>query len=381
MILTTAFNKISALQNRIRIIQGSSSASKTYSILQKLILQAKESTENKLWSIVTDTHPNVAKGAYRDFMNILITDNIEHTKIKNPIEITIGKWLFEFWGLDDETKARGGRRDGLFINEADRIKWETARQLIMRTKETVYIDFNPVCEFWAHDKYKNKPGTDFIIVTYKDNEACPKAAIEEIERYKETDPEWYKVYGLGLVGDLFKGKIFKNWQIIDEFPDVDYWFGLDFGFSNDPTAILRTCKRNDDIYVDEVLYRTELTNSDIAKALKTYGYAGQIVICDSAEPKSIQELKLLGINAIAADKKPGSIMEGIDFLKRHNVLLTRNSSNILTEYKHYSWIKDKNGKFINKPEDMFNHGIDALRYAYSLGVRNEVKKEPLFMTY
>jgi phage terminase large subunit len=379
MILTKSFNIISSMGGRIRIIQGSSSASKTYSILQKIILQALESNQTKLWSIVTDTHPNVTKGAYRDFINIL--EDIPHTKTKVPLEVHINNWTFEFFGLDDETKARGGRRDGLFINEADRIKWETARQLIMRTREVVYIDFNPVAEFWAHTKYKGNKDTSFEIVTYKDNEACPQAAIDEIESYINSDPEWFKVYGLGIVGNLFAGKVFKNWEEIDEFPNIDYWYGLDFGFSNDPTAIIKVAKEKNSIFVDEILYQIELTNADIAKMLKNSGYNGQIVICDSAEPKSIQELKLLGINALPADKRPGSIMEGIDYLKRHSVLFTRRSSNIKTEYRHYKWKKDRDGNFINKPVDMFNHGIDALRYAFSLGLRNEVKDESLFISY
>jgi len=381
MILTTSFNKIANLTGRIRIAQGSSSASKTYSILQKIILQAQQSKEIKLWSIVTDTHPNISKGAYRDFLSIIGTDLIKHTKTKVPLEIHINNWTFEFFGLDDETKARGGRRDGLFINEANRIKWETARQLIMRTREVVYIDYNPDAEFWAHDKYKGKPDTSFVIVTYKDNEACPQAAIDEIEAYRITDPEWYKVYGLGIVGNLYAGKVFRGWEEIDTFPNIDYWYGLDFGFSNDPTSVVRVAKEKDNIFIDELIYQIELTNADIAKLLKQKGYKGEIIICDSAEPKSIHELKLLGINALPADKKPGSIMEGIDYLKRHSVLLTRNSTDIWKEYRHYKWQKDRNGNFINKPVDMFNHAIDAIRYAFSLGLRNEKKEESLFMTY
>jgi phage terminase large subunit len=379
MILTTSFNIISAMDGRIRIVQGSSSASKTWSILQKLILQAQQSNETKLVSIVTDTHPNITKGAYRDFVNIITSDKIEHTKIKNPLEIYIRGWTFEFFGLDDETKARGGRRNKLFINEANRVKRETARQLVMRTKEESYFDYNPDAEFWAHEHYKGKPDTSFVIVTYKHNEACPQAAIDEIEAYRITDPEWYKVYGLGVVGNLYAGKVFRNWQEIDMFPNIDYWYGLDFGFSNDPTSIIKVAKEKNSIFVDEILYQIELTNADIAKLLKQKGYNGEIVICDSAEPKSIQELKLLGINAIPADKKPGSIMEGIDYLKRHNVLLTRSSSNVWKEYKHYKWQKDRDGNFLNKPVDMWNHGIDALRYAFSLGIRNHVKEESLFI--
>lgn len=381
MLLTSSFNKIALMTGRIRIVQGSSSASKTYSILQKLILQAKQSTETKLVSVVTDTLPNIEKGAYRDFKNILSGEDIPLEGTKKPIECRIGKWTFEFFALDDETKARGGRRDILFINEANRVKWETARQLIMRTRDVVYIDYNPDSEFWAHERYKGKENTSFEIVTYKDNEACPQSAIDEIESYKETDPEWYKVYGLGVVGNLYAGKVFRGWKEIDSFPNIDSWYGLDFGFSNDPTSVIKVAKEQDNIYVDEILYQIELTNADIAKLLKQKGYNGEIVICDSAEPKSIHELKLLGINAIPADKKPGSIMEGIDYLKRHNVLLTRSSSNIWKEYRHYKWQKDRDGNFINKPVDMFNHGIDAIRYSLSLGLRNEHKEESLFMTY
>lgn len=367
MILTTSFNKIANLQSRIRIVQGSSSASKTYSILQKLILQAQNSKEHKLVSIVTDTHPNVSKGAHRDFENILNDAGIKYTGRNTPLEITVNNWLFEFFGLDDETKARGGRRDILFINEANRVKFEAARQLIMRTRETVYLDYNPDAEFWAHEKYIGKKDTDFVIVTYKDNEACPKAAIDEIESYMETDPEWYKVYGLGLIGNLYKGKIFPEWEQIESFPEIDgYWYGLDFGFSNDPTAIVKTIKFNDRIYLDEICYQVELRNSEIAKLLFESGYSGQPVICDSAEPKSIVELQLMGINAMPADKRPGSINAGIDFLKRHKVLVTQRSENLIKENRHYKWKQDKDGKFINQPKDLFNHAIDATRYAWSL---------------
>lgn len=367
MILTSAFDKISDLHKRIRIIQGSSSASKTYSILQKLVLQARESTEQKLISVVTDTNVNVSKGAFRDFESILNDIGIELKGTKQPIEYKINDWTFEFFGLDDSRKAKGGRRDILFINEANRVKWETARQLIMRAREVVYLDYNPDCDFWADERYIGNDDVDFCIVTYLDNEACPQTAIDEIESYKETDPEWYKVFGLGIKGDLFKGKVFAKWEEIEQFPELDgHWYGLDFGFSNDPTAIVKTVTFRDKIYLDEVLYQTGLTNYDIAKLLKESGYKGEPVICDSAEPKSILELQIQGINAIGADKGPGSIMEGIDFLKRHKILVTAMSSNIIRENKHYKWKQDRDGKHLNQPMDWMNHAIDAIRYAYSI---------------
>lgn len=377
MILTSSFNKIASLDKRIRIVQGSSSASKTYSILQKLILQAVESNQKKLISVVTDTHPNVTKGAFRDFETITTNGNIQFDKTKVPLEITIGKWTFEFFGLDDETKARGGRRDILFLNEANRIKWETARQLIMRTRETVYIDYNPDAEFWAHEKYKGKKDADFVIVTYKDNEACPQAAIDEIESYIDTDPEWYKVYGLGLVGDIYKGKIFPTWETIENFPDVDgYWYGLDFGYSNDPTAVVKVLPYKERLYVDEILYQVELTNSQIAKLLKESGVKDEPVICDSAEPKSIQELRLFGINAIPADKGKGSINEGISFLKQKKILVTERSHNLIKENRHYKWKQDKQGNYLAIPIDNFNHAIDGLRYSQSLERQPFKEKSP-----
>lgn len=369
MILTTSFNKIADLDQRIRIIQGGSSASKTFSILQKLILQALYSTSQKLISIVTDTHPNVEKGAFRDFVSICDTANIPYTSTKNPLQATINGYQFEFFGLDDERKARGGRRDILFINEANRIKWETARQLIMRTRETVYIDYNPDAEFWVHERYINKPDVGFAIVTYRDNEACPQSAIDEIEAYKD-DVEWYKVYGLGQIGNLYAGKIFPVWNV-QEFPENGkHWYGLDFGFSNDPTAIVRAWIDNGHdrlkIYFDELLYQKGYTNSEIANVLKSEGYADQPVICDSAEPKSIFELRQYGINAIAADKKPGSVNAGIDFLKRSDVFISPRSENIERENKLYRWKQDKNGTFLNQPIDAFNHLLDACRYSCSL---------------
>lgn len=367
MILTTSFNKIANLSKRIRIVQGSSSASKTYSILQKLILQAEQSKESKLVSIVTDTNVNVSKGAFRDFEQICIERNIELSGTKHPIEYKINNWTFEFFGLDDSRKAKGGRRDILFLNEGNRVKWETARQLIMRTRETVYIDYNPDCDFWADEKYIGKHDVDFCIVTYNDNEACPQTAIDEIESYKDTDPEWYKVFGLGIKGDLFKGKIFPKWEVIDSFPEVDgYWYGLDFGFSSDPCAIIKVLPVNDRIYAEECLYQTGLINSEIAKFFKTNGYKGEPVFCDSAEPKSIKELQIFGINAIPADKSPGSIMEGIDYLKSKKIIITQKSVNLQDENKHYKWKQDRDGKELRQPVDFKNHLMDAFRYALSV---------------
>lgn len=367
MILTTAYNKVSNLSKRIRVVQGSSSASKTYSIIQKLILQAITSTDKKLVSIVTDTAPNLYTGAYRDFLTIVDSDNISHFGTKKPREEHINGWTFEFIALDEDLKAKGGRRDILFINEADRIKWEVARQLIIRTREIVYIDYNPTCEFWANTEYIGRDNVDFTIVTYQDNELCPQSAIDEIERYKETDPEWFKVYGLGIPGELNKGRIFPIWEQIDDFPEVDgAWYGLDWGYSGDPAAIIKVLKIRDRIYLDEILYRTELQNSDLVKLLKGSGYRFEPVFCGTDEPKSIQDIRMQGVNAYPADTSPGTVNEGINFLKEHKILVTKRSVNLIKENRLYRWMNDRNGIPLNKPQDRFNHAIDAVRYAFSL---------------
>jgi len=231
----------------------------------------------------------------------------------------------------------------------------------MRTRDIVYMDYNPDAEFWAHEKYIGNSDVDFITVNYKDNEACPQTAIDEIESYRELDPEWFKVYGLGQLGDLFKGKIFPTWEQIESnlYPDIDgYWYGLDFGFANDPTAVVKVLPINDRIYVDEIIYQTGLINRDIAQLIKQSGYKNEPVICDSAEPKSIQELRLCGINAIEADKGKGSVNEGIDFLKSKKILVTQRSKNLIKENKHYKWKVDRDGNVLKQPVDVLNHCFD-----------------------
>lgn len=208
---TEAFYKIFRLNHRIKIVQGGSSASKTYSILQLLAGQAINSHQKKIVSIVTDTYPNLKGGAWQDFKDI--TDGIiPHPK--NISDIQLFDWTFQFIALDKPSKALGGRRDTLFLNEANRMEWEIARQLIIRTRESVWIDYNPDRRFWAHEHYIEKERCASVVLTYKDNEYAPEMAIEQIEAYKESDPEWYKVYGLGLLGDI-QGSLFKGLKVFD----------------------------------------------------------------------------------------------------------------------------------------------------------------------
>ena len=187
---------------------------------------------------------------------------------------------------------------------------------------------------------------------------------------------------MGEWGSISEGRIFKIWEQINEFPDIDgFWYGLDFGYSNDPTAIVKVVKLRDRIYLDEIAYQTGLTNPEIANLLVDSGYDGEVIICDSAEPKSIDELKISGINAIGADKGKGSILEGISFLKQCKVLVTAKSSNIIKENNFYQWKQDKSGNYINQPKDFMNHIIDAIRYAFSLNRERADKEDTLTLTY
>ena len=265
----------------------------------------------------------------------------------------------------------------IWIEEATELTKEDFNQLNLRLRGRdnlqITLTFNPIDEdHWIKKHFFDNPEvnkkSDILHTTYKDNKFLDETYKEELESYKSIDKNYYKIYALGDWGGLTEGRIFSLWEQVERFPELDgYWYGLDFGFSNDPTAIVKTIQFRGRIYFQEIMYRTGIINSEIAKFLIESGYNGEPIICDSAEPKSIEELKQYGINAVAADKGPGSINAGISFLKKHKILIAGNSPNLAKENRYYQWKQDKNGKFLNQPKDWMNHLIDACRYAYSLG--------------
>lgn len=369
-ISTTAQRKISALRKRVRIIQGGAGASKTFSIIPLLIQYALQYKGSEI-SIVSETIPHLRRGALRDFEKIMNwTNNFRadnFNKSTLTYKFTNGSFI-EFFSADQPDKLRGARRDVLFINECNNVQFEAYQELASRTRETIYLDFNPVSEFWVHTELKNDPDVDLIVLNYKDNEALEPALIAELEKAKEkakTSSYWanyWRVYGLGEVGYL-QGVIFDNWSSIDTIPsDAKYiGTGLDFGFTNDPTASVDLYKYNGKIIADEVIYQTGLHNRDIAKMIK-----GKIVYADSAEPKSISELRLAGVQCMPATKGADSIRHGIDLIHQHDLLVTKRSVNLIKELRNYTWDKDRNGKELNKPIDFFNHAVDAMRYAFQM---------------
>lgn len=380
MNVTSVFGKnILAFNNGKRYIinQGGTSSSKTYSILQLLILIALKKN-NLMISIVSESLPHLKRGAMRDFQNILSSMNLYNDAMHNKSnnEFTIGNSKVEFFSADSSSKLRGARRDILYINEANNIDKNSFDELSIRTKQTTFLDYNPVSEFWVHQHLLNNTSIDieFIKSTFRDNDFLDDNIVKDIERRKETDYEWYKVYGLGEIGNL-EGVIFNNYNIVKQLPETPKRIlGCDFGFTNDATAIVDIRYSDGEIYIDELLYQTDLTNNQIAKFITSdIDLKSVTMICDSAEPKSIAELQMFGVRCIPADKGADSIRSGIDLMKQYKINITERSVNLIKEIRNYRWKTDKTGKSLNVPIDIWNHCIDASRYGCTYLLSSQTK--------
>ena len=367
MIITTAIRKIEALKKRIKIIQGGTSAGKTYGILPILITKAATYPKTEI-SVVAETIPHLRRGALKDFLRIMKdTGRYFDERFNKSLlryEFANGSYI-EFFSADDSSKLRGARRDVLYINECNNVTFESYNELAIRTKKAIYLDFNPANEFWVHTELKDEQDSDFLILTYKDNEALDNSIVQQIEKNRlkaETSAywsNWWRVYGLGEIG-MLEGVIFSNWKTIDILPKEAnlIGIGLDFGYTNDPTAIIEIYNYNGTRIINELKYQTGMLNSDIANALPKH----VPVYADSSEPKSIEEIKRYGITIKGVTKGKDSINYGIDVMQRNEYLVTSNSTNLIKELRAYCWDTDKQGTRLNKPIDTNNHGIDALRY-------------------
>ena len=367
LIETTAAKKINALKKRIKIIQGGTSASKTFSTLFILINKAMF-YDNLEISVVAESIPHLRRGAVRDFLKIMKWGNryteTSFNKSYLKYEFQNGSFI-EFFSADDASKLRGARRDILYINECNNVSFESYNELSIRTKKEIYLDFNPSNEFWVHNELKGEDDADFIILTYKDNEALDEGIVQQIEKNRlkaKTSTywdNWWRVYGLGEIGQL-QGAVFSNYKLIDKIPTEArlIGIGIDFGYTNDPTSIIEVYKHNETRILNELTYQTGLLNSDIAKILPSN------VPCyaDSAEPKSIADIQRYGITIKGVTKGRDSINYGIDVMQRENYLVTSNSTNLIKELRSYCWDTDKTGKRLNKPISMYDHAIDAVRY-------------------
>lgn len=377
--ITQATRKIAALNKRIRAIQGGTSAGKTIGVVQVLIDLAQRDKVPTLTSITSESLPHLKRGAMRDFLMIMQEHGYFKDSRWNKSDFTYtfetGSKI-EFFSTDMPDKVRGPRRDRWFGNEINNITLETAEQMEVRTKEFIIWDWNPTNEFWFYTEILGKrDDVDHIILTYKDNEALDPAIVTSIEQ-RRGRKGWWQVYGEGLLGEV-EGKIYKNWQVIDEIPHEAKLerYGLDFGYSNDPSSIVAVYYYNGGYIIDEIVFLKGLSNKQLSDTLLNQFPA--LTIADSSEPKSIDEIRSYGVNIVGAVKGPDSVRHGIQGVQEQRISVTKRSINVIKEYRNYLWSTDRDGKILNEPEHAFSHSMDAIRYAFSSLDVVKIKPQPI----
>ena len=354
------------MRKRIRAVAGGTAASKTMSILMWLIDYCNDSRNvNKLVTVTSESYPHLQKGAMLDFQNIMKDraywkDALLHDT-KHVYSFETGNKL-EFATFDTYSKAHGSRRDVLFVNEGNNMPYNIVDQLMVRTREIVWLDWNPTAEFWFYTEILGKrDDVDFITLTYLDNEALDLTTVIEIESHRNNHA-WWQVYGLGQLGEL-EGRIYRGWEIIDDIPKEARLvrYGLDFGYTNDPTASDAIYTWNGAFIIDEFIHQRGLQNRQIADLFLNLNNRA-LIIADSAEPKSIDELREYGLNIMGSHKGRDSVNQGIQYVQGQKILITKRSVNTLKEYRNYLWLTDKNGVVINEPSPIWNHHMDDIRY-------------------
>ena len=356
-------------KKKIIVNQGGTRSGKTFNIILYIIFYYCLNNSGKTITICRKTYPALRATVLRDFINILREHNLynEDNHNKSSSEYNLFGNLIEFISLDQPVKVRGRKRDLLFINEANELYWEDWQQLLFRTSEKIILDYNPSEEYhWIYDKIIPREDTDFLKTTYKDNPFLEQALVEEIERLQYTDEQYWQIYGLGEKG-VSKATIF-NYVECNQIPeDAEFVsMGMDFGFTNDPTALVSVWKKESNLYIKELLYRTMMTTGDIHSYFKQT-ITKELIYADSSEPRIIEELRRMGWKIRASLKGRDSVNAGIDLLKRFKIHIHKDSTNAIQEFRNYKWKEDKTGKLTNTPEDKNNHITDAVRYAtYSI---------------
>lgn len=343
--------------------QGGSSSGKTYSILQCLFTKAVQAP--CVITVVGESIPNLKAGALRDALDIYNNSEelrkfiSDYNRTDRIFQFTNGS-IMEFKSYETAQGAKSGKRDYAFFNEAQGTSYDIFNEVYMRTRKQVFIDYNPNAEFWVHEHIIPQKNTKLIISDHRHNPFVPQKIRDKIEGLRFKDMELFKVYARGMTGKI-EGLVFRNFDVIDEVPDKAELIGLgmDFGFTNDPTTVIKVFRFNGEIIVKEIVYETNLTNSDIIRKLTGLGVTRQMrIIADSAEPKSIEDLSRAGFNIQGANKGADSVRASIDTLKQFKINITRDSVNTIKEFRNYKWVEGK----ANVPVDFYNHSIDAIRY-------------------
>ena len=367
---TTAYYKIRAMNARINVVQGGTSAGKTYDIMA-MIADFSFDCNNEIISTTTDTFPNLKRGAMRDFANNLRDMNWEGFFKVNKTDHTYTNiytnTIIEFFSCD-EMGALGARRDYLFVNEANRISYDTFTQLEVRTRKKIWLDFNPSNEFWVHTELLKRDDVEFIKVNYLDNEALEDSIVKSIEAHKgDGTNNWWRVYGLGEIGSL-EGNVYEGWLTEKEIPEgfILKRYGVDFGFSNDPTAIVGVYENeNGEICLKTELCQNKVLTPQLVEIMKKLEPC--LFVCDNARPEIIAELNANGVRAIGCNKTAGEKMNGkrynIELVLRRKIHYLEQDKELEREYLTYAWRKKKTGEILDEPEDGNDHIMDAIAYA------------------
>ena len=366
------YGHLNRSDKKIVVEQCGTRSGKTYNILLWIIFHYCGKNVGKTITIARKTFPAVRSSVMRDFIEILKGSDLyrEENHNKSNHEYMLNGNMVEFISMDQPQKIRGRKRDLAFLNEANELTFEDWQQIVFRTNGRIILDYNPSDTFhWIYDRVIPRDDADFYQTTYRDNPFLDPTIIQEIERLKETDEHYWRVYGLGERGTN-RAQVFQ-FTTIQQIPETAKFlsFGLDFGFTNDPSALVGCYQEGDNLYFKELLYSTNLTNQDLDREFRRLEIGRyDEIFGDSSEPKSIEELHRMGWNIKPTQKGADSVNAGIDMLKRYKIHIL--GSNLMKEMENYKWLEDKNGNLLNKPEDKYNHLIDALRY----GVYNKLSK-------
>ena len=381
MVTTSVFDRNLAAYNekkRIIINQGGTSSSKTYSIVQALIAIVIYSIKPLLISIVSESVPHLKRGVIRDF-EVIMGDTYDSSlyNMTDRIYYFPGGSIIEFFSADDPARLRGGRRDILYLNEANNIKKEAFQELDVRTRKCTFIDYNPVSEFWAHELI-GKDNVEYIHSTYRDAlNVVPPEVVATIESFRSDVNRW-RVYGEGLTGNI-EGLVHPAFTTVEAMPGTGpgTWevYGLDFGFTNDPTVLTRNVIQGNELYSDCLIYDTGLTNDKLVGRFKSLGirHGYSEIYADSADPKSIAEIHQAGYNIKPVHKGADSIISGIQKVNQYTQHWTKTSTDAIKEQRNYRYIEDKNGHLTNKPSDCWNHAMDSRRYAVMSKLRQRTR--------